>query len=202
MATCAYCKNTILFGGKRSGNLRFCSEKCMKKGTEAIAVDQLVQQIPEELVQKQILAVHQGDCPKCGRPGPVDVHTSHRAWSLIHVTVVKSRPHVSCRACATRAQLGDTIFSALLGFWGVPFGIVLTPVQIVRNIFGIFFGPDPSKPSPKLEEHVRLDLAHRVAAIHSSIQAEKAESSIEQPDAVSQSFDEPAQTQPQNGMFK
>jgi hypothetical protein len=179
MSTCAFCGNIILFGGKRSGNLRFCSEKCFRKGSNAIAADRLYDELPEELIQKQIQAVHQGDCPRCGRPGPVDFHESHRVWSAIHLTSWKTRTHLTCRSCGVKAQLGDTLYSMLLGWWGVPFGLVLTPVQIIRNIAGMVRGPDPSRPSLKLDTHVRLDLANRAAAIHASAKFEQMESADE-----------------------
>ena len=132
---------------------------------------------PEELIQKQVLAVHQGDCPKCGRPGPVDVHVSHRVWSAIHVTSWKSRPQVSCRACGIKAQLGDALFSLLLGWWGVPFGLLWTPVQIARNVLGMVNGPDPNVPSPLLEQVVRQGIAGRAAAIQAATDAAEPESS-------------------------
>jgi hypothetical protein len=132
MATCDHCGTFILFGGKRLGGLRFCSDACLQKGSYRSAAQQLAQQVPEELVQQQVLAVHQGVCPKCGREGPIDVHVSHRVWSAIHLTSWKSRQHVSCRACAVKAQCGDALFSLLFGWWGFPFGLVLTPVHAAR----------------------------------------------------------------------
>jgi hypothetical protein len=41
MASCSYCNTTILFGGKRTGDLRFCNEKCAQKGALALVASQL-----------------------------------------------------------------------------------------------------------------------------------------------------------------
>jgi hypothetical protein len=176
MSTCQHCGTFIVFGGKQSNGLRFCSEKCYQAGIVRSASHQLAQQVPEELIQQQVLAVHQGNCPKCGRPGPVDVHLSHRVWSAIHVTSWKSQPHMSCRACGIKAQWGDTLFSLLLGWWGFPFGFVITPLQIGRNIAGMLRGPDPERPSPQLEQMVRQDIAKRAAVIQATVRPAETDS--------------------------
>jgi len=46
-----------------------------------------------------------------------------------------------------------------LGWWGIPWGLVLTPIQIGRNLFGVARPPDPSKPSAQFENIVRMNLA-------------------------------------------
>ena len=66
------------------------------------------------------------------------------------------------------AQCGDALFSLLFGWWGI-FGLLITPLQIGRNIVGMFRGPDPERPSPQLEQMVRLDIAKRAAAIQATV---------------------------------
>lgn len=164
MATCAYCNNTILFGGKKQGKLRFCSADCERKGVAQV----VAQQIPDEDVKRVAARVHAGNCPNCQGPGPVDVHTSHRIYSLVAFSSWSSRPVVSCKKCGVWRKLGDTVFSLLFGWWGVPWGILVTPVQISKNLFGLMRVPDPSKPSAKLEEMVRLELAARALKAQSN----------------------------------
>ena len=176
MSNCSHCGTLILFGGKRWGDLRFCSEKCFQAGAVRVAAHPLAQEVPEELIQQQVLAVHQGDCPKCGRPGPIDVHVSHRVWSAIHFTSWRSRPQVSCRACGIKSKCGDALFSLLFGWWGIPFGLLITPFQIGRNVIGILHGPDPAVPSPQLERLVRLDIARRAAMIQATAGSTETES--------------------------
>jgi len=67
MAKCDYCGTTILFGGKREANLRFCNEQCHNAGA-LLAVSQ---QIPNNVIQEKVWEVHQGLCPKCGARGPI-----------------------------------------------------------------------------------------------------------------------------------
>ncbi|MFO0946564.1 MAG: hypothetical protein U1D30_11535 [Planctomycetota bacterium] len=55
------------------------------------------------------------------------------------------------------------MFSGLFGWWGFPWGLVFTPLQIYRNVRGILSPPDSRVPSPELEYVVRQKLAERVA---------------------------------------
>jgi hypothetical protein len=160
MATCAFCNSTILFGGASVGGRRFCNARCAERGTLLTMADQ----IPEHLVQQQLWSVHQGRCPKCTGPGPVDVHTSHRVVSMIVVTTWKSQPRVSCARCGHKAQAKDAAISLVAGWWGFPWGLIFTPIQISRNIAGMMKGPDPAKPSAQLEKMVRMSIAANAAA--------------------------------------
>ncbi len=160
MAKCDACGSTILFGGKRNGDLRFCNDRCLARGASISTA----REIPEDVVRQRVWSVHQGRCPRCNGPGPVDVHVSHRVWSALVLTSWKSEPRISCRSCGVKRQIGDAAFSLAFGWWGIPWGLVLTPVQIGRNVVGTMRGPDPSAPSEQLSKHVRLTLAAQAAA--------------------------------------
>ena len=155
MAKCDYCGSSILFGGARTGDLRFCNHRCQQAG-QLIAVSN---QVPPDVVQARVWAVHQGLCPKCQGKGPVDVHTAHQVWSALLLTSWKSEPQVSCRACGIKRQATGLVFSLVAGWWGFPWGLIMTPVQVVRNVSGMLSGPDPQKPSAQLERIVRLSMA-------------------------------------------
>jgi len=167
MAKCDYCGSTILFGGKQAGQQRFCNDRCLHSG----ALVTLSHQIPDSVVEQQVWSVHQGRCPRCNGPGPVDVHVSHRVWSALVLTSWRSQPRISCRSCGVRSQLGDGLFSLVCGWWGFPWGLLFTPIQITRNLVGIARGPDPASPSPQLTRNVRLSMAARSA----QLQVRKAE---------------------------
>src|SRR5580704_3017285 len=113
MATCAACGSTILFGGKRDANGRFCNQKCQARGT-ILAV---AKQIPDATIREQVWQVHQGPCPKCGGSGPVDVYVTHRVWSALLLTSWKSTQLVCCRSCGRKDQWAGVASSALLGWW-------------------------------------------------------------------------------------
>jgi hypothetical protein len=167
MAKCDYCGSTIIFGGKRQGELRFCNDRCRGNGGLLL----ISRQLPENVVHESVWKVHQGICPKCQGAGPIDVHISHRVWSALFLTSWKSIPQVSCRSCGVKGQLGSTAFSLALGWWGFPWGFIVTPVQIVRNVAGMLGGPDPTKPSPHLERLIRLNIAAQAVAAQSTRKA-------------------------------
>lgn len=159
MAKCGYCRSMIIVGGVRDGEERFCNEKC-HQGGQLVA---LSERIDPADVKAAVSQVHQGLCPKCGGTGPVDVTTSHKVWSAVFMTSWSSNPQVCCRSCGRKSQVGGLVFSAVVGWWGFPWGLIMTPVQVGRNLVGLFKGYDPYQPSPELEDAVRMMLASEVA---------------------------------------
>jgi len=155
MAKCGYCGTTILFGGVKDSGLTFCNTECHQQGQVLV----LSRSIPNDAIADQVRQIHRGPCPKCSGSGPVDVHTSYRIYSALLYSSWSSVPNVSCRSCGIKSQIGNTLFSAILGWWGLPWGLIMTPVQIGRNLFGMLKGPDESKPSAELENLVRVSIA-------------------------------------------
>ena len=155
MARCDYCGTTILFGGVTDNDLRFCNENCHQQGFLLAVADQ----VPEDVMLQHVTELHQGNCPQCGGQGPIDVHTSYIVWSALVMTSWKSRPQVCCRACGIKSKLGGAVFSGIFGWWGFPWGLIATPIQVLRNIAGLFSSPDPATPSAQLENVIKVDLA-------------------------------------------
>jgi hypothetical protein len=122
-------------------------------------------------VARALAQVVEGNCPVCGGPGPVDVFASYRVHSAVVVTTWKSLPRISCRGCATKSQLAGALYCFLLGWWGIPWGLVLTPIQIVRNLAGLTKDADRSRPSKLLEAVVRARLASEASAQPSATRA-------------------------------
>jgi len=158
MAKCGYCGTTIIFGGVKDRALRFCNKECYQKG----GVLRLSREVPKDIVDQQVRQIHGGLCPYCKGSGPVDVHTSYRVYSAFLFTGWRSIPKVCCRSCGIRGQIGNMIFCLALGWWGFPWGLIMTPVQIIRNISGIIKGPEEMEPSSKLENLVRVSLASQM----------------------------------------
>ncbi|MCI0363733.1 MAG: hypothetical protein L0219_07610 [Phycisphaerales bacterium] len=160
MAKCDYCSTTILFGGVRDGNARYCNQRCHQFGWLLARCNDL----PDELVDEQVLNVHGGPCPRCKGPGPIDVHTAYRVWSLIVITATQNDPQVCCRSCGRKRQLGGFVFSLLAGWWGFPAGLIITPITLTRNVMAMFGGPSPDLPSTQLEQAVRMQIGAAIAS--------------------------------------
>lgn len=156
MAKCACCGSTVVFGGQRVDALTFCNRKCLAKGHVVVVAGQ----VPEDVAREHALAVHSGSCPVCNkRRGPVELHTSYKVSSFLVMTSWASMPRVSCNSCGKKAQLGAAAHSLLLGWWGLPWGLIITPVQLARNIAGLLHTESSLQPSEKLKQHVKMCIA-------------------------------------------
>lgn len=159
MARCGYCGATILIGGVRLANQRFCDRKCAQQG----AATEAARRLPGDAVQQAIMGLRRSNCPKCGSPGPLDARRYYRVWSLLFLTRWSSTTQISCQSCATRRSLGDIAFCFLLGWWGIPWGLLLTPVQITRNIRAMRERSTDSEPSRTLRNFAMVQLGARMA---------------------------------------
>ncbi len=158
MAKCGYCNSTIIMGGVRAGQLHFCNKKCHQNAHILSAT----KNVPAEILDRKVDEVWRSNCPKCQGLGPVDVHKVHEVWSALLLTRWTTKAQVSCRSCATKGQLAGVGFSLVFGWWGFPWGLILTPVQITRNIIGISSGPDSSRPSEELRKLVLVNAGSQI----------------------------------------
>jgi hypothetical protein len=157
MAECGYCHATIWRPGVTVGGLEFCSARCAAQGRRLAAAYQL----PASDVAEELKRVQHGRCPRCHGPGPVEVFTAHAVWSVVVTTTWVSSPQLTCRACATKRQLGALAMSVVLGWWSFG-GLIRTPIQITRNLKGLRQRIAPDQPSPALEQWVRLRMLDAV----------------------------------------
>ncbi|MPV56684.1 hypothetical protein CFB46_28500 [Burkholderia sp. HI2761] len=157
MAECSQCGRTFLVGGRSIDGRRYCSPVCAQAHPVVVEADR----VPDAKVRQYVDDWRYGPCPICLREGqPVDVHASHRVVSLVFVTRWATRRHVCCRRCGRRKQAVALLASATLGWWGLPWGIVLTPIQLARNLLGLA-ARDPEAATPQFEALVRRKLAAR-----------------------------------------
>lgn len=158
MAKCGFCKSSIVFGGKTVGGERYCGDDCARKGV----LMTLGRQVPPAVVRDEVLRIHRSNCPKCNGPGPVDLHSTYQVWSMLILTSWKTNCHLCCRRCATKAAVGDAVLSGIIGWWGIPWGLVVTPIQICRNIATATKSPS-EHPSEALESLALMVLGDRLA---------------------------------------
>ena len=161
MSRCSFCHSMVFFGGVHRGHRRYCSVDC-ERGDEALSLSKAV---PRAIVDEHVRRVREGPCGWCGGNGAVDVFVSHRVWSFLVITSCASTPRISCRSCGIQAQLRGILFSMTLGWWGLPWGIFMTPVQIVRNLLALVFPPSARVASQRLREVVRISLSPAGRAI-------------------------------------
>lgn len=150
MATCAACNKTILFGGVREEGYRFCNKRCLAEGQIALAAAR----VPAFERMKLVQSVYRGPCPRCKVAGPIDLYQSHFVQSFILMTRWGSNNLICCRRCALKRQASDFLQSLLLGWWGIPFGVLMTPVQLLRNAYAMLFPPSTTEPSEAFQQVV------------------------------------------------
>ncbi len=155
MRKCACCGTGIFIGGRKVGDLDFCSSKCASNAQ----LIQVASQVPDDMLDEYVRKVHEGQCPHCKGKGPVDVHMSHQVWSALLLTSWKSKQKISCKSCGIKSQFAQMFISLLFGWWGFPWGLIMTPVQIIRNVVEMMGGPSPLRPSDKLRFLLRLNMA-------------------------------------------
>jgi hypothetical protein len=154
MKKCSHCSKRIAFGGESLGTEAYCNKRCLKAGLLAAADFYLT----EDIIQSQIDTVHKGPCPKCQGEGPNDLQSHYLIWSIILLTSHKEVSEVCCKSCGIKKKVGGLAFSTLCGWWGFPFGLILTPVQMIRNIGSLFQMPKLNKVSKQLTENIRMHL--------------------------------------------
>jgi hypothetical protein len=160
MAKCGYCNSTILLGGVNDGARRFCNKKCHYNAY----VLSVSQRIPPDVLERRVEEVWRGNCPKCRGLGPIDVHKYYEVWSALVLTRWSSGSQLSCRSCASKRQVGAAVFSLFCGWWGFPWGLVMTPIVLTRNVVGMFSGPAPSRASEDLRKAVLVNLGSELIA--------------------------------------
>jgi hypothetical protein len=161
MSVCDYCNKSFNLFGVHENGYSFCSANCRNQAQTLL---KSLDGLPPEKIETYIGGMRGGSCSQCGKPVPVDYYQSYRVASFIILTRWTTRNHFVCRACAKSEQLKSLAYSAALGWWGFPFGLVLTPIQIIRNIVGLCSKSDPYQPSARLRNLLKLNLARQLAA--------------------------------------
>lgn len=151
MARCIRCRQFILAGGVREGADRFCNQHCYQRSL----LERAHQLISDEELDERLLDVHGGRCSLCQGPGPVDFHATYMRWSILVVSYGTGEYLLACRRCARARQRRDLLTTSLVGWWSLH-GLLLTPIDIIRQLRAMSDAPPPEIPSQLLEEHVRM----------------------------------------------
>jgi hypothetical protein len=165
MSNCTNCGTYILFGGIKDGAYHFCCKKCQQQfmpNQEDLLLHPLIDL--DDIVEQQLNEFHQGDCPQCGGPGPVDFHYSYRCVSVI-ITLSTTVPQVSCKYCARSSKLKNLFITGFFGWWGFPVGLILTPIFIIKNLYALFCPTPAEQPSEQLRQVVRAGVIEQMREI-------------------------------------
>ncbi|MFW5784662.1 MAG: hypothetical protein ACOCW1_00635 [Chitinispirillaceae bacterium] len=156
MKRCAYCGTDILFvEGRTVDGLHFCNSRCASHAPFFPFTDQVTSDELDDFVNK----IYKGNCPVCNKRGPVNFYLSHRISSALVMSSWGSRHKICCRRCGTKMLLLAMFRCFFLGWWNFPWGVIMTPVQIIRNSVEILNGYIQEKPSGRFRRALKLKLA-------------------------------------------
>ncbi len=76
-------------------------------------------------------------CSVCGKPSAQPFYSIfYKVKSFLVVSVRSPIQGIHCRSCAAKASLRATVVTWLLGWWGIPWGPILSVHAIFVNLFG------------------------------------------------------------------
>jgi hypothetical protein len=156
MPQCDYCGEGFRLFGMNRGRYRFCGGLCYERG----AVLERLDQIAPAAVDAYIENTRTGQCPTCNRSARLNIYESHQVYSVLVYTRWSTEFHYCCQLCGRKRQREDLVTSLLVGWWGVPFGLIITPIQVLRNVMAMSRLSDET--SPRLARSARLQLAERL----------------------------------------
>lgn len=156
MPICDYCGEHFTFGALKVGSYKFCSGNCRDKGR----ILEILDSVPPRQVTDYIISVRNDNCPSCGGNGPIDIRPSYRVYSVGLYTSWKTVNKIECRACARKRQLSDFGYCLAAGWWGLPWGFVLTPIQVIRNLVAMHYTSSFS--TYRFMQIAKLNLARRL----------------------------------------
>lgn len=158
MRSCSYCETQFWFGGKADGSARYCNEECFVNGKFLF----LANSLPPHLVTEHVNEIRNSKCPVCGKTARLDAYISYKVWSALLITNSSTHTKLSCEMCANKENRTSSIYSFFVGWWGIPWGIIMTPIQIARNIREILSRQSSNSNSPLFERAIKVDLARQL----------------------------------------
>nr|WP_319571597.1 hypothetical protein [uncultured Draconibacterium sp.] len=102
----------------------------LEKGIEA-QTKELTENELNELKNK----IANSTCPECRQKNGQLVGTLIRTVkSFIVLTSYKKVPVITCKSCADKKRKNAMTSTALLGWWGIPFGLFRTPIALIATL--------------------------------------------------------------------
>lgn len=153
---CDFCGSSARFSALLDEGQRFCSKACLRNAR----LLEISEDISKEEILSHAFTIKNGTCPECQQAGSkTEVRRYYRVWSAGIFTQWTNRTHICCHSCGRKANLGSIVFCTLLGWWAIPWGVIMTPAQILANITEMFKPLSDPAPSDELLQAARLDLA-------------------------------------------
>lgn len=156
---CDFCNSSAKHSAVLNEGQRFCSNSCLQNAR----LLEVSEDIPKETILHHASKIKEGVCPLCQQSSSkTEVRRYYRVWSAVVLTEWAERSHICCHSCGWKTNLESIIFCMLFGWWGIPWGLIITPGQIISNIAEMFRAKAESSPSEELLRAARLELAAKL----------------------------------------
>jgi hypothetical protein len=156
---CDFCGSSARFSALIDEGQRFCSKACLRNAR----LLEVSEDISNEDIHAHAFRIKNGACPECQQSeSKTEVRRYYRVWSAIVLTQWTNRTHICCHSCGRKTNFGSLVFCTLFGWWGLPWGLIMTPAQILANITEMFRPKANPTPSDELLQAARIDLAAKL----------------------------------------
>ncbi|MGL2963674.1 hypothetical protein ACSVH2_07630 [Flavobacterium sp. RSB2_4_14] len=124
--------------GLRPGVMEIIEKEIKKRNLNPNILEGVKAQNKEyslEEINELSLILRNLPCPLCGsRTTKLNGTIMHTVKSFILFSYHRKEPIIACPDCLDKKNQQSIISTALLGWWGIPDGILKTPVYIYNNI--------------------------------------------------------------------
>ncbi|WP_052941288.1 hypothetical protein [Chromobacterium subtsugae] len=156
---CDFCGSWAGRSAVVDGGQRFCRQACLREAR----LLEISEDIPTDMIFQHACRIKQGSCSLCKKASSTtEVRPYYRVWSIGILTRWTKRTHICCHSCGRKTNFACLIFSFAFGWWGMPWGLIITPAQIISNLAEMFRSRADATPSDALLRAARLDLASKL----------------------------------------
>jgi len=153
---CDFCGNSAKSKPVLDGGQRFCRPRCL----HAARISEAAVDLSEADITTAARAIQDGDCPTCRQSGSlVEVRFYHRVMSFGLFTRYTKSSKICCMKCGRKENLKSFALTFLLGWWGMPFGVLFTPTYLLANVGEMFERRRRGELSEELVREARYSLA-------------------------------------------
>lgn len=160
---CDYCGNSAKKKPLFDQGQRFCSSNCVR----AARISEAAVDISAEQIQTLALAIRSGPCPDCRlSESVVEIRFQYRVVSLVLITEYQRKSRLCCVACGRKQNMKAFCLTFFLGWWGVPFGLIMTPTYLIANMGELWENRTVGQASEDLLKLAKLQLAEKAYQSH------------------------------------
>ena len=125
-------------GGLEPDVIPILIEEIKKRGLDIElikGIEAQTKKLTEDELKELTTKITNLPCPSCGQKDSKLIGSLTRTViSFIVYTSYKITPIITCKSCANKKRQNAIIITAILGWWGIPFGLFRTPVALIRTL--------------------------------------------------------------------